>query len=312
LEPGTKLANRKIQLVISSEWNYSPHMYDRIQNLDDFLFIGLPAPESGNPLLLPLAGHELGHAVWHYDDMRGSLQEPARAAIVDAIRGNWEEYIRIFAIENLKPDQIDNDLAALATWRLALNSCISQAEETFCDFLGLAIFGESYFYAFGYLLSPGLGSRSYRYPEIVTRVSHLVAVAKALGAEAPADFVKLFEKEVYASASAADRFLIEIADEALEKLIPELCERTLAVIKKSALATKSIEQTKLILDRFKRVAPAENCRTIADMLNAAWMAYNSNDLWSEYPSMQKRKLEVLKEVVLKNLEIFEIERIQSE
>ena len=58
--------------------------------------------------------------------------------------------------------------------------------------------------------------------------------------------------------------------------------------------------------------PAEGCKAAADILNAAWAAYSDVDLWKEYPKIQQRKTEVLKELILKNLEIFEIERIQSE
>src|SRR5687767_11878378 len=50
---GSLLANRQeppvfatIHLLLSSEWDYSPFVYDAIPGLPDFLMIGLPAPES--------------------------------------------------------------------------------------------------------------------------------------------------------------------------------------------------------------------------------------------------------------------------
>ena len=39
-------------------------MYGSVNNLPGFVFIGLPAPESANPFLIPLGGHELGHSAW--------------------------------------------------------------------------------------------------------------------------------------------------------------------------------------------------------------------------------------------------------
>ena len=64
LEPGVERVNQKTRLIISSEWDYSPFVYGEIPDLSNFVLIGLPAPESSNPLLLPLAGHrELGHAL---------------------------------------------------------------------------------------------------------------------------------------------------------------------------------------------------------------------------------------------------------
>mgnify|MGYP001286141063 CR=1 FL=1 len=60
LEPGVAKGDRRTRLLLSSEWDYSPHVYTEIADLPGFVLIGLPAPESSNPLLVPLAGHELG------------------------------------------------------------------------------------------------------------------------------------------------------------------------------------------------------------------------------------------------------------
>lgn len=49
------------KLIISSEWELSPFVYRSMTGLPGFVLIGLPAPESSNPLLIPLAGHEVGH-----------------------------------------------------------------------------------------------------------------------------------------------------------------------------------------------------------------------------------------------------------
>src|SRR3989442_6962025 len=43
------------RIVISSEWDFSPHTYVFLHGLPDFVFIGLPASEAENALLLPLA-----------------------------------------------------------------------------------------------------------------------------------------------------------------------------------------------------------------------------------------------------------------
>ena len=74
---GNDPANRETRLILSSEWDYSPFMYDQITDLPSFVFIGLPACESANPLLLPLAGHELGHSVWVKNDSRNGVQVPS-------------------------------------------------------------------------------------------------------------------------------------------------------------------------------------------------------------------------------------------
>ncbi|WP_289465076.1 hypothetical protein, partial [Klebsiella pneumoniae] len=61
------------QLLLSSEWDYVPFAYPQsLEDLRSFVLIGLPASEAATALLLPLAGHELGHAVWKNRGIEGS------------------------------------------------------------------------------------------------------------------------------------------------------------------------------------------------------------------------------------------------
>jgi hypothetical protein len=59
----------------------------------------------------------------------------------------------------------------------------------------------------------------------------------------------------------------------------------------------------------QRVVPAEHCKNIADILNAAWLGFGDSLLWADIPQVRQKKDKVLKELVLKNLEVFEIEQI---
>jgi hypothetical protein len=61
----TELLEHNTCVVLSSEWEFSPFIYPvALDELPEFVFIGIPASECHNPLILPLAGHELGHVVW--------------------------------------------------------------------------------------------------------------------------------------------------------------------------------------------------------------------------------------------------------
>jgi len=44
-------------------------------------------------------------------------------------------------------------------------------------------------------------------------------------------------------------------------------------------------------------------------LNASWQAYHDIDLWKSIPDVLERKDQILKDLVLKNIEIFEVEQI---
>lgn len=162
LEPGVERRDRQTKLLLSSEWFYSPLTYRPISDLPNFIFIGLPAPESANPLLLPLAGHELGHSVWARYKLSQTILAQVESEVVKAITASFAEYQRIFG-SHVKQMDLTTDLFAIETWRLAKKLCLSQAEETFCDLIGLRIFGASYLHAFAYLMAPGFGVRSKEY-----------------------------------------------------------------------------------------------------------------------------------------------------
>ena len=85
-----------IKLIISSEWDYSPLTYLGITHLPDYVLIGLPAHESGNPLLLPLAGHELGHSIWATIDLSSKYAAQIDTKVVADIRKRWSEYNGLF------------------------------------------------------------------------------------------------------------------------------------------------------------------------------------------------------------------------
>jgi hypothetical protein len=89
-----------IKLVISSEWDFSPHSFfgypPVATSLPNFVLIGLPASESANALVLPLAGHELGHAVWTHKGLKKQFDPRVTQALLKEIEGRWPEYKKQF------------------------------------------------------------------------------------------------------------------------------------------------------------------------------------------------------------------------
>jgi hypothetical protein len=60
LRMSQKLIGKDTKLILSSEWSFSPFTYVGVfPELPGFVFIGIPASESGNALIIPAAGHEL-------------------------------------------------------------------------------------------------------------------------------------------------------------------------------------------------------------------------------------------------------------
>jgi hypothetical protein len=90
-------------------------------------------------------------------------------------------------------------------------------------------------------------------------------------------------------------------------MVPDLIATVETVVR--ALPFRSPEADRIFI-RFERVTPAERCRTVADILNAAWRASLDQRFWAILPVISTRREVVLKELTLKNLGIFEIEQIQ--
>lgn len=81
------LNDSNVCLVLSSEWSFSPFTYPvALEELPEFIFIGLPASESENPLIVPLAGHELGHVVWRRKGAKDDFDPIVADAVLAAYR----------------------------------------------------------------------------------------------------------------------------------------------------------------------------------------------------------------------------------
>ena len=122
----------------------------------------------------------------------------------------------------------------------------------------------------------------------------------------------MFEDQHEPNLPKKERFLLSVADSALTQSIPVLTiSADQAIINSGIISTSEIE-TQRIYARLQLMVPAEKSRSLADILNAGWLAYNNPDLWSDMTLDSKKKLSTLKDLVLKNIEVFEIEQIMLE
>lgn len=318
LEPDTPQKDCSIKLILSSEWNYSPFTRS-ISGPSNFVFIGLPAPESENPLLSPLVGHELGHTLWHRKKLEDAIKPIIRNEVVDATARKLPEFQRIFGRDNIKKkSDLEYDLLTVSAWEGCIASTLKQAQESFCDFTGLYIFGESYLNAFAYLLSPGTQYRSPHYPRRMNRVQNLIKAAEEYGLAYSPNYRELFNDDPPSEPVSGEEFWLSVADQALDSFVPDLINRAKACIPledkqtdKIGIVRSTSTEVERIYARFKHVVPAERCTCLADILNAAWKAFSDTSLWKDLP-LYERKDRVLKELVLKNIETFQIEQIQTE
>ena len=305
-----------IRMILSSEWDYSPYTDPQSKDLPNYLLIGLPAPESSNPLVIPLAGHEFGHAIWLRKHVRVTLLPQVKTAVLDTIKADWNSFLSHFPyLAGMSQDELTSNLFALNAWSNAHVWAECQAEETFCDCIGILLFGEAFFHAFAYLLSPRAGMRSVRYPNMLTRVKNMVSAASEYGIGHPSDFVATFgDDDASSQLIPGDQYQLSIADSALKIVLPIIiadARKTLApeISESSRDRSEREAEIKRILLRFKMVIPAEGCKRLSDILVAGWRGYHDVSMWSELAQVYSKREVVLKELLLKNIEVFEFEQI---
>jgi hypothetical protein len=294
------------KLIISSEWDYSPYTIYRIPSLRNFVFIGLPAHESSNPLLIPLAGHELGHSYWDKHKLETRYMPTIRKKIIDSIKSDWKAYIKIFPGSN--KEKIDKDLFETKKWEPALLWAQSQVQESFCDFFALRIFSESYLHAFSYLLAPGQpGKRSPKYPTTQRRVSDLLTAAGQFDIDVPNNYTGLFKDCDNPFEDQRQMKLLEYADEAAETAVRELIKK-IEEIKNIFPACSPGDVTNILRSFSESMVPAGQAGTLANIVNAAWRAFHDADLWLNLPKSESKE-RILKELTLKTIEVLEYERL---
>jgi len=309
--PLLRLARKALKsdakLIISSEWDYSPLVYRALTDLPGFVLIGLPAPESSNPLLIPLAGHELGHSVWEAEGLESRFEAPVETGVLNQLTTKrWKEYNLLYT--QYKPaDLTAGDMFIRSTWLSAFTWASLQAEEMFCDFFGLRLFAEAYFHAFAYLLAPGTsGQRSLNYPNITRRMTHLVDAAKSMGVAVPAGFDTAFEAETE-PVEPSTKLLVSIADDVVVSLVPQLIQAAQDIADAKNVPKRDAARVSHVCAEFERVIPTADAQSLTDILNAGWESELRPHLWKNVPQIKPDDKErVLRDLMLKSMEVSEI------
>ncbi|MCG2771259.1 MAG: hypothetical protein L6277_04110 [Desulfobacterales bacterium] len=146
-----------------------------------------------------------------------------------------------------------------------------------------------------------------------TRVKNLLKASHYYGVTSPVGYESLFEDSTDPPMTAADEFQLLLADLALAGVVEDLIDEVKNIVDSSVFKEESKKPSKAeqnkIYESLKKVVPAENCKTLPDILNAAWEAYLDPHLWKGIPHVRKKKDLVLKNLILKNIEVFEIDQI---
>jgi hypothetical protein len=300
------LLGNETRLIVSSEWHFSPFTYLGYHYLPGVVLIGLPAPESSNPFLLPLAGHELGHTAWLSDGLAHTMEKAVEISVIEEIMRRWDECKSFF--HDHKPEDVGTDLLARPMWKPAWDWALRQCEEHFCDFFGLRIFGEAYLYAFAYLIAPHRrGPRPLIYPNLRIRAACLAAAGRKYGLAVPDGYADLFEDlKDPAPEHRRESLLLSLADAVRSQFVDRLQSDADKIISQSGLEMRSLSLVESCCKRLALMVPAERSKGLANILNAAWKGWLNPNFFRD-AEHNRRRLENLREVVLKSIEVLEIE-----
>ncbi len=297
----TNVIGQSDRLIISSEWDAIPfYIPSPPDALSSFVIIGIPAFVSRNSLLLPLAAHELGHAVWRIKQIDGPLSTTADLHFDDYVKTNSDKFRSEFNLNDNLFLQTDTEVIQSECLKLVS----SQSEEIFCDFFGSLLFGESYLYAFDAFLSPGFGRREPRYPALSRRSAYLKKVTlpdpKSLRKE-------VLNPEYFEVADGlpSRSAIVRLADEVSEKLEPALLDQARRYANEARAQLEGGDNAETMMKNLRAGIPPDQPRSAVDILNAIWRVYFER-LDQETSDIGRANIHSsMNNLCLKSLEIYE-------
>ena len=292
--PLKRLSQRAVaddtRLIISSEWEFTPFTYPmNVSTLPNFIIVGTPATESQNLLVMPLAGHEIGHSVWK------SLED--RATLEASLRSKCEEYVKSNKEKFSTASSQKIEVVIIPAISIPL---LAKAEEVFCDIVGLHIFGTSYFYAFEYFLAPGVNYSTREYPPSIQRLRVLIKYAKRYNIEIPDDILDSWNQEEETTSDTPNYY--EFADLILNCCLVEIfdaCEKTLInrdITKPDNEVVSEIEAA------FRRGEPYGTKAKLSEVINALWRVAKQRNITTK-KGVEATFIDI--EIALKTIEISE-------
>jgi hypothetical protein len=300
------------KLIMSSEWAFSPFTYPAVTDeLPHLMFIGLPSTEASNSLIIPLAGHELGHSVWRKPTGRSvhlaNLDKLLQQSLTNAYVAWWPEFQRLFNV-NKPSSELLSDLFLRNIWTQSYRLASRQIEELFCDIIGLRLFGESFLYSFIYLIAPNIGDRAAHYPTLTSRVNVLLQASKTFSVDPPEAFSSYFTDPPKRT-PASEKFVLDMADTASDALATDLIGAVEKHVASTNLTLPQSEERDRIVKHFCALSPASSVRSLGDIVNAGWKIRLDWSLWDEFNFDQPTKLEILNDLIFKSMEVAEFEKL---
>ncbi len=267
--------------------------------------------EAASALLLPLAGHELGHAVWRNRGIGGSANASIQASCENAFGKpmNLEEFKKQFPEYNAE-DIVYSQLLPEAISRTATYAAF-QAEELFCDMFAYALFGESYLHAFAYILAPGSGvATGSRYPSHKKRIDVLRQIATKEGMVLP-EFSSLGLTDQQMGGNPRERFLLKMAAFGVDEAVETLWTIVNSIVVDSNVRRPNPTNMARHLREIRMGIPAHDPACLGDIVNAGWAYFHELQSGKIDSKSVGERYDSLNEIMLKTIEVLEFGRRTS-
>jgi hypothetical protein len=229
-------------------------------------------------------------------------------------RDNWPEFRKLFDQAPSAADKVENDLFSRTIWGQSYKLAQRQLEEVFCDYVGLYVFGRSFLHSFRYLIAPSLGyPRNLQYPRLRDRADYMVQFGKKLGIPEILGYADSFREQEDPLAPGV-RFILTMADGTTRNLYSQLSMMVDKYHGQAEAFNVGAKDEPGVKKLLMNLVPAASTKSMTAVVNAAWdirLALNDwdilNDIGDEV-ERRKEKLRVLKDLVLKSFEVYEVQK----
>lgn len=260
-------------------------------------------------MLIPVVGHELGHAKWHKSDIVSSLEDIILKTILDYVMDNLAD---IVGPDNAKTYMSEADPRALVAVMVgevgkAQDAAQQQCEEVFCDVVGTRIFGASYLRAFAYLLFPSPADKeryNIDYPANGVRIRYMKEAAKHFGTPVSDDFGADFEDVPPKDLHPQLLHILTAADNATEAAFPDILKAVDTHLTTSIIPMINEKKVRELEAAFAARGPGNADYALPDIIEAAWRTH----LIGLDKGERFARLRALNEFVFKTIEVSEFYR----
>jgi hypothetical protein len=100
---------------------------------------------------------------------------------------------------------------------------------------------------------------------------------------------------------------MELADFASDSLVPQIAAHVASLLKKRKIRPPELNETSAVIGNFRQGIPAEHTNGIGAIIDAGWSVFKDKNFMSDKDDPERMR--VINELVLKSVEVFEIERM---